>query len=113
MISWIQKTLHTDKWWGKFLVVSILYISYWVIFYLFIPYVISVINDGNFGGWALFIIILLVGPILSFLIPLLLTRLFYVNKKRLFFFHTVLIIFTPIFFLWLVISIAFSNFPIG
>ena len=33
MISWIQKTFHTDKWWGKAILIVLTYIIYWCVFY--------------------------------------------------------------------------------
>jgi hypothetical protein len=110
MIQKLQNFFHTDKWWGKCLFISLLYILYWLVFYVFVPFIVTLIQGFNFGGPVLLILVLGVAPVISFIIPRIITKVFLVNKIFLYIFHILLIIITPAIFFYLIIFIAFRNF---
>lgn len=112
-IQKFQKFFHTDKWWGKFLLILIIYAVYIVLGYILVPLIFSILQGNNFGGILTFIFIFFIIPILSFYIPSLILKIFNINKIFLYIFHTLLIIIIPFVFMWIIIFFAFSNFSIG
>jgi len=114
MIFWIQKTFHTDKWWGKTIFIVLTYVLFWIVFYVIFPYIIILFNGSNFGGMFLFIFILGIIPIISFfIVPRLILKIFYLNKIFLYCLHIILIILSIYIFLALVVSLSFSHIQIG
>ena len=109
----INKIFHTDKWLGKFIFIICIYISYLILGYILIPFLISVLQGFNFGGIIMFIFLFLIIPIFSYYIPSFILKIFEVNKTLLYFLHTIFIILVPFVFLWIIIALAFSHFSIG
>jgi len=71
MINWIQKTFHTDKWWGKTVFIILTYIVFWFVTYGiwilgFVPDFLE--HDSSIGGWISFIYFFAIIPVLSFLL---------------------------------------------
>jgi len=108
MIQKLQKVFHTDKWWGRSLLIAFLYIIYWIVFYIIIPFIILVIQNFNFGGIILFLFLLILAPMLSFYIPKTLLKIFNGNKYLIYGIHIILII-LPIFLYLLLILMAIKN----
>ena len=113
MVNWIQKTFHTDKWWGKTIFIVLIYLLYWCIFYgstLLIP---NSNSNTDFNAILPFLYIFIIVPIISFLVPLIILKIFKINKVFLYILHIVLIVFMAISFFIIVVFFAFNNFQIG
>jgi hypothetical protein len=113
MTSWIQKTFHTDKWWGKIIFVVSLYIIYWTLCYLVVPFIILAIQGYNFGGVFFFVFLFLIAPLLSFEIPIIIKRSFVINKFFLYIGHVFLAIIVPFVSMLLFFGYMFSQIHIG
>lgn len=109
-IEKIQKLFHTDKWWGKSLLVLVLYTLYILIGYLLIPFLIIFIQNFNFGGMAFFVFLFLIAPIFSYYIPFLILKIFKINKFLLYLFHTILVILIPFSLIIFILSNIKPNF---
>ena len=113
MIQKIQQIFHADKWWGKFIFIICIYFFYLIFGYIVIPFLISAVQGFNFGGIFTFLLIFIVIPLLSYYIPPLILKVSEINKKLLYFFHTIFVILIPFVFLWIITMLAFSHFSIG
>ena len=107
----IRDLFHTDKWWGKTIFIILIYLLYWCIFY----WSLFLIPDDFFerynipGFVTLFYSVLLV-PLLSFLIPNYIKKLFTINGFLLYLIHLLAIIFSLCLFFYLLIIYAIGNF---
>jgi len=104
----LQKIFHTDKQWGRVLLSILLYIVYWILFYLIIPFIILVFQSFNFGGVILFFHLLILSPMISFCIPEILLKTFRINRCFLYITHIILII-VPLTVYALLVLLAIRN----
>ena len=116
MILWIQKTFHTDKWWGKTIFIILTYILYWCVFYgswFLIPYDFFYFHGIEISQIVFILFYLVVIPGISFFIPYLIKKTFQINKIFLYTLHICIILLS----LWLFVHIglldAFKHFQIG
>lgn len=109
----INKIFYTDKWWGRFMFIICIYAIYLIIGYVLVPFLISVLQGFNFGGVFTFVFIFIIAPVISYIIPSFILKIFKINKTLLYIFHTIFIIIIPFIYLFIIITLAFSNFSIG
>jgi len=115
MIQLIQNFFHTDKWWGKTVFIVLIYMLYWCIFYgiwFLIPYNFFYERNIEINQWLFLSFFCLLIPIISFLIPHFIKKLFKINKTSLYILHIFLILLSIIIFFYIGIIIAFSHFHI-
>ncbi len=115
MISRLQKTFHTETWWGKTLFIACVYVLYWLVFYgswFLIP---SSYFDRNsdLSGLMFIIYIIIFVPLISFSIPYVIRKVFSINAIFTYVLHLILIILSVYLFIKIGLSIAFSNWIIG
>ncbi len=111
MVLWIQKTFHTDKWWGKAIFMLLTYSIYWCVFYGS-PFLIpeSFFTENNIPGFITIIYALLVIPTLSFVLVRFYKKIFVINPAILYVIHSVFILMSLyLFFIFLIIG-AINNF---
>ncbi len=113
MINWIQKTFHIDKWWGKTIFIILVYILYWCIFYGSTLLIDNSNTNTDFNTILPFLYIFIIVPIISFLVPFLILKIFKINKFFLYILHVILITCMAISFFILVVFLALHNFQIG
>ncbi len=106
----LQNFFYTDKWWGKTIFIITLYIFYILIFYIGGTLFIGMLQDFTFGGPVMLTFLFLISPVVSFYIPSLIRKTFYVNKITLYILHTIFVILIPFIFIFIVAYLAFSNF---
>ena len=72
MIHWIQKTFHTDKWWGKAIFMLLTYAIYWCLFYFSIRFFPDYFFDGkrSYSNLMAFYAVCLIPGLSLFLIKL-------------------------------------------
>jgi hypothetical protein len=78
----IRNIFHTDKWWGKTIFVVLIYALYWCVFYgswLLIPDQ-HPDNNTEIGGILFLVYLFVITPLISFLIPHYIKKLFQINK---------------------------------
>ncbi|MCX6753220.1 MAG: hypothetical protein NTW62_02665 [Candidatus Nomurabacteria bacterium] len=69
MINWIQKTFHTDKWWGKAIFMLLTYTIYWCVFYGSLSLISEDAFVGNdYAGIILISYVFIFVPVVSFLL---------------------------------------------
>jgi len=117
MIQKLQKIFHTDKWWGKVLLILLLYILYWFIFYGIWLLISKNWGEAEFDIYRLPISIFyfasyVILPVLSFFFfPKLLRKIIFLKHPYLinsiFIFLTLII---SLFFELLIASKHFLNF---
>ncbi len=115
MIQKLQKTFHTDKWWGKTIFIILTYVLYWCIFYgswFLIPYD-SFNKNTDISGILFLIYSFIIIPILSFFIPYFIKKILNINKIFLYILHIFLILLSVWFFIHVSLIIAFKHFSIG
>lgn len=119
MIEKIQKTFHTDKWWGKTIFIILIYPIFWCIFYgswfLLPDELFLERNSSSYQSLRIFVLLLIfiLIPILSFFIPYIIKKTFKINKVFLYILHIVLVIFSVGLFVILSLVSALHNFQIG
>ena len=115
MINWIQKTFHTDKWWGKIIFIGFVYIIYWLIFYGSWFSIPDRYFDHNteVTGILFIIYIFIIVPSISFLIPPSVGKVFPIKNSIIYPLHIFLIILSIAIFLAIGITVAFSHIQIG
>ncbi len=108
MIKILKKIFHTDKWWGKTIFIILTYIVFWCIFYGS-SFLLPVRLEGS-NSLDLYFLILV--PLISFVIPGFLKKIFGTRKIYLYLIHILLL---PI--LWYVFyvltvfrSLSYSGF---
>ena len=109
----IRNFFHTDTWWGKTIFIFLIYLLYWCLFYgtgLLIPD-----SDYNTEINAYFppIYFLIIVPLISFIIPHFIKKIFIINNFLLYFIHVILVVISAAIFLLIAIVSALSNFHIG
>ncbi|MCX6755313.1 MAG: hypothetical protein NT068_02110 [Candidatus Nomurabacteria bacterium] len=115
MVLWIQKTFHTDKWWGKAIFMLLTYVVYWCVFYG----IFSILpnqhpNNNTDVGSSLFLIYLvIIVPILSFFIPHYFKKVFSINKVLLYSLHLFFILVSLYLFFIIAATSAVQNIQIG
>ena len=106
MIQKLQKLFHTDKWWGKVLLVVILYLLFWGVFYIGLFQIFGSMSGTDLGGF-LFILYLLIGiPLSSLFIPKIIIKSFKINKTLLYIFHGFIIFSSLLAFLYISLIIS-------
>lgn len=110
MIQTLRNFFHTDKLLGKILFILFLYIAYLLVWYVVAPFLIFSIQDWSFGGTFFFVIIFLVAPVCSYMIPKIIMKSFNINKTLVYFSHTILVVAIPFLFLFLLFKTATFNF---
>ena len=113
MMLWIQKTFHTDKWWGKTIFIILTYVLYWCTFYASLLFLPNSDYNTEVDTILPFVFVLVFVPILSFFIPYFLKKIFNINKVLLYFLHIFFILLSIILFLFISIGAAVSHIQIG
>jgi hypothetical protein len=110
MIQKLQQLFHTDKWCGKITFIIFLYGVYLILGYIIIPFIVLFFQGFNFGGLFILILLFIIIPAISYVIPFKILKTLKLNNILLYFFHTVFVVATPFIFLWLLISGINPNF---
>jgi len=107
-IEKIQKLFHTDRWWGKVLFVSVLYLIFWFLFYYVIFLFFGLMSGSDIGGALFLIYIFILIPFFSLYIPKIILKTFKVNKLFLYIFHSCLILISFVSYIYIVFLLTFS-----
>jgi len=110
MIQRLQTFFHTDKWWGKLIFIFCTYLTYVIIGYIIIPFIVIFFQGFNFGGAFLLLLLFIFIPGTSYLIPLKFFRSLNINKILLYCAHTIFVILISFLFILLLISGMNPNF---
>lgn len=114
----LRNFFHIDKWWGKTIFVVLTYVVFWCVFYgsAFLMPDTWFSEASNYSPlyFLLFkIYVFLVVPLISFVIPKLIRKLFKINSIFLYSLHIFLLILCVVAFLFKLFLEAFSNWQIG
>ena len=115
MMLWIQKTFHTDKWWGKTIFIVLIYPIFWCIFYgswFLLPdefFLSKNSVSSDYYGYLVAIFLFILVPILSFFIPYIIKKTFKINKVFLYIFHIITIVFSILLFFHIALTISISH----
>jgi hypothetical protein len=107
----INKIFHTDKWWGKTILIFSIYFIFWLIFYG----VLFIIPNDFFSNYipglvTLFYVIIII-PAISFYLIKLFKKIFFVNKYF-YLIHIFYIILSLLLFFIVFLISAYSNYSI-
>lgn len=114
-MNYIQKFFHTDRWWGRFLLVFIFYFIFLVLFYglsLLIVYFIDMFLGEKLAHLLFIIWIALIMPITSFFVPKLIKSFCIINNKIIYTFNTLLVLIMLLVAIYIELTISgFHMFP--
>lgn len=107
----IRNLFHTDKWWGKTIFIILIYALYWCVFYWSLFLIPNIFFEKyQIPGYiTLFYAILLI-PLLSFLIPHYIKKLFIINKIFIYIFHVFVVLLFIGLFIFMLAFYALHNF---
>lgn len=106
----IQKIFHTDKWWGKTVLIILTYAIFWFISYgVWVFELIPQPRDLRINDWIPFVYFFVFIPILSFKIASYIRKITQIKFLCLIIFNVLYVVFT----LYFLIRFLISDFPYG